>query len=132
MQARIELAILDHNYNAQCKQATAKDGINISKLHVYMLNLEGKARYLVVFPKGRKLWVAKPILEGKDYTHLCHMMEDVLLLRLDKHQQELFDYDKPDCIPHNIASIEQPPKQGVIAQHNFRFPNQSHSNNSKQ
>ena len=30
MQARIELAILDHNYNTQQKQATAKDGTNIS------------------------------------------------------------------------------------------------------
>ena len=59
-----------------------------------------------MFPKGRKLWVAKPILEDKDYTHLCHMMEDIVQLTLDKHQQELFDYDKPDFIPHNIPSIE--------------------------
>ena len=29
MQARIELAILDHNYNVQQKQATTKDGTNI-------------------------------------------------------------------------------------------------------
>ena len=33
MQARTELAILDHNYNTQRKQATTKDGINILKLH---------------------------------------------------------------------------------------------------
>ena len=39
MQARTELAILDHNYNTQRKQATTKDGINISKLHVYKFNL---------------------------------------------------------------------------------------------
>ena len=74
--------------------------------------------------------MAKPILEDKDYTHLCHMMEDVQL-RLDEHRQELFDYDKPDCIPHNIASIERPPKQDIIVQHISRFPTQSHSNNSK-
>ena len=47
---------------------------------------EGKARNLVVFPKGRKSWVAKPVLEDKDYTHLCHMMEDIVQLRLDEHQ----------------------------------------------
>ena len=29
MQARIELAILDHNYSTQRKQATTKDGTNI-------------------------------------------------------------------------------------------------------
>ena len=75
--------------------------------------------------------MAKPILEDKDYTHLCHMMEDVVQLRLDEHRQELFDYDNPDCISHNIASIERPPKQDVIAQHISRFPTQSHSNNSK-
>ena len=74
--------------------------------------------------------MAKPILEDKDYTHLCHMMEDVQF-RLDEHRLELFDYDKPDCIPHNIASIEQPPKQDVIAQHISRFPTQSLSNNFK-
>ena len=62
--------------------------------------------------------------------HFCHMMEDVVQLRLDEHRQELFDYDKPHCIPHNIASIERRPKQDVIAQHISRFPTQSHSNNS--
>ena len=66
-----------------------------------------------MLPKERKLWVAKPILEDKDYMHLCHMMEDVLQLRLDEHRQELFDYDKPDHIPHIIASIQRPPKQDV-------------------
>ena len=40
-------------------------------------------------------------------------MEDVVKLRLDKHQQELFDYDKLEFIPHNIASTERSPKQDV-------------------
>ena len=76
--------------------------------------------------------MAKPILEDKDYTHLCQMMEDIVQLTLDKHQQELFDYDKPDCIPHNIPSIEQSPKQDAVAQCISRFPMRSHSNNSQQ
>ena len=52
------------------------------------------------------------------------MMEDVVQLRLDEHQQELhvFDYDKLEFIPQNIASIERPPKQDIIAQHISRFP----------
>ena len=134
MQARIELAILDHNYNTQRKQATTKDGTKIIILHLCLTYIftEGKARYLIVFPKGRKSWVAKPILEEKDYTHLCHIMEDVVQLRLDEHRQELFDYDKSDFIPQNIASIERPPKQEVITQHISRFPTRLHSNNSQQ
>ena len=108
MQVRIELAILDHNYNTQRKQATTKDGTKYLN-YMYVCSIvfftKGKARYLIVFPKGRKSWVAKPILEDKDYTHLCHMMEDIVQLRLDEQRQELFDYDKPD-LPHNIASIE--------------------------
>ena len=89
MQARIELAILDHNYNTQCKQATTKDGTKIIILHLCLMYIftEGKTRYLFVFPK-----------------------------------EELFDYDKPDFIPQNIASIERPPKQEVITQHISRFP----------
>ena len=75
---------------------------------------EGKASYLVVCPKGRKSWEAKPILEAKDYMHLCHMMENVVQLRLGEHQQELFDYDKSDFILCNIDSIEWPPKQNVL------------------
>ena len=82
---------------------------------------------------GSISWVVKPILEDKDYTHLCHMMEDVVQLRLDEHQQELhvFDYDKLEFIPQNIASIERSPKQDIIAQHISRFPMWSHSNNSQ-
>ena len=75
--------------------------------------------------------MAKPILEDKDYTHLCHMMEDIVQLRLNEDQlrlnedhlrlnedrQELFEYAKPDFILQNIASIERPSKEQVIAQY---------------
>ena len=46
MQARIELAILDHNYNTQRKQATTKDGTKIIILHLCSTYIftEGKAR----------------------------------------------------------------------------------------
>ena len=38
MQARIELAILDYNYNTQRKQATTKDGIfaYMCVVHIYL------------------------------------------------------------------------------------------------
>lgn len=71
--------------------------------------------------------MAKPILEDKDYTHLHHMMEDIVQLRLNEHRQELFDYDKPDFIPQNIASTDRPSKDQLVTQHISRFPTQSQS-----
>ena len=59
--------------------------------------------------------MARPILEDKDYTYLCSMMEDVVQLRLNEDRQDLFDYDKPDFIPQNIASVERPSKKQVVA-----------------
>ena len=38
MQARIELAILDHNYNTQQKQATTKDGTDVVLYYACLLN----------------------------------------------------------------------------------------------
>ena len=82
----------------------------------------------MAFPKGRKAWIAKPILEAKDYTHLTHMMEDVIQFRLGDKKLDIIDYDTPSTIPHNIATIERPPKEDVIAKHTSRFP--SHSQNT--
>ena len=76
--------------------------------------------------------MAKPILEEKKYDHLYYMMEDVAQLRLNERRRELLDYDKPDSIPQNIASIEHPSKELVVAQHISRFPAQAHSHNSAQ
>ena len=41
----------------------------------------GDKRYNIVFPKGRKYWVARPLLEEKNYDHLFTMMDDVIQLR---------------------------------------------------
>ena len=60
------------------------------------------------------------------------MMEDVAQLRLNERRRELLDYDKPDSIPQNIASIERPSKEQVVAQHISRFSTQAHSHTSAQ
>ena len=54
---------------------------------------------------GSNTWVAKPILEDKDYTHLTHMLQDTLYLRTHR-QQDMQNYEKPDTIPKNIAVME--------------------------
>ena len=46
----------------------------------------------MAFPRGRKTWIAKPILEAKDCMHLTHMMEDI---RLDDKKHDIIDYDTP-------------------------------------
>ena len=53
----------------------------------------------MAFPRGRKTWIAKSILEAKDYMHLTHMMEDI---RLDDKKHDIIDYDTPSTIPRNI------------------------------
>ena len=73
--------------------------------------------------------MAKPILEE---DHLYHMMEDKAQLRLSERRRELLDYDKPDSIPQNIASLERPSRELLVAQHISRFPTQAHSHNSAQ
>ena len=73
--------------------------------------------------------MAKPILEEKKYDHMYHMMQDIAQLQLNERRQELLDYDKPDSIPQNIANIERPSKEQVVAQHISRFPAQAHSHN---
>ena len=66
MQARIELANLDHNYNTQRKQATTKDGIYIHVCCTYLLIIF--STYSIVFPKERKSWIAKLILQANNYN----------------------------------------------------------------
>ena len=85
-----------------------------------MLYTLGKSRYSVTFPKysvtfpkERKAWIAKPILEDKDYKHLTHMMEDIIQFRLDDKRHDMIDYDTPSTISHNNATIERPSKQDI-------------------
>jgi hypothetical protein len=57
MIARTQLAVIDHNTNVKRQQALVKKGKNKSE-----------KRYNVVFPKGKKKWVAKPIMDKKSYS----------------------------------------------------------------
>ena len=84
----------------------------------------GTPRFKVLFPKGWRAWVAKPILQNKDYMHLTHMMNDILELWTHGRQQDKLDFNKALALPHNIATIERPPKDKVIAKHTSRFPKQ--------
>ena len=54
----------------------------------------GKPRFKVLFLKGQSDWVAKPILQNEDFTHLTHMKNDLLELRTLGKQQDTPDFDK--------------------------------------
>ena len=51
------------------------------------------------------------------------MMEEVVQLRLHEDRQELFDYDKPDFIPQNIASIQWRSQSKCDARAQHKDPN---------
>ena len=72
MRAHIELAMLDHNYNTERQQATTKSGLFTIPCKI-ILNvfyfLTEKARFKLLFQRGRKAWISEPILESKNtYT----------------------------------------------------------------
>ena len=108
MQARIELTILHHNTdNTERKHAAMKkdssDLLNMFSQLVYLF--AGDKRYNIVFPKGRKQWVARPLLEDKNYHNLVTMMDDVIQLRQhNDDRQDIQEYSMPDSIPKNIHS----------------------------
>jgi hypothetical protein len=107
MVGRTQLTILDHNNNCERKQATVKKGKGI-----------GENRYKVVFPKNRKTWVAKPILQKKSYKFVTNLMDVVL----ECHETgETNAIRVSEHIPKNIASIKRPPKEDVIKQHISRM-----------
>ena len=78
----------------------------------------------MVFTKHGKKWTAKKIFQNKEEDFLHHLMEDVL-----KTKHDLLAGDQPQCIvtftvpelPENIASIERPEKEEVVAAHQTRM-----------
>ena len=63
----------------------------------------------------------KKLLEGKDYSHLDALMDDVITLQQTPSRLDIHTFALPDTIPKNIAQSERPPKQQVIDAHITRF-----------
>lgn len=90
MIARTQLAVLDHNNNLNRKQAKTKRG-------------DPKFRY--PYSKVSQNWVAKPVLEQKDMSHLHNMMEDV---RVAANVDLTLDLPVTANVPKNIAPTPRP------------------------
>ena len=73
MVARTQLAILNHNTNANRSQAEVKQGVN-----------KGEKRFKLVCSKQRKNWVAKEIKTPKSTAYVEGMMERVLQCKKGK------------------------------------------------
>ena len=103
MNVRMQLAILDHNYNIERQQATT---------------LQGQARFKQVFPKSQKRWVAKAIKEDKKFDYLVAMLEEVV--SPDYKPDELSSIFTPD-LPPNIALVPCPPLDLTVQEQVTRF-----------
>ena len=106
MIARTALAALDNNHNVGRQQATTQ---------------AGDLRYKVVYPKGRKDWVAKPITEVKSYDYIAAMLTKVVEARHNDMTIPTEELKPSSQLPPNIADVPQPPKQDVISKHRTRF-----------
>ena len=100
MNVRMQLAILDHNYNIERQQATT---------------LQGQARFI---PKSQKHWVAKAIKEDKKIDYLVEMLEEVV--SPDYKRDELSSIFTPD-LPPNIALVPRPPLDLTVQEQVTRF-----------
>ena len=50
------------------------------------------------------------------------MLDDTVQLQLHGDKLDTMTFDKPSTLPHNIAIVDKPPKEYVIATHTSRFP----------
>ena len=57
------------------------------------------------------------------------MLEDIIQLRLHGHKLDTKQFDKPSALPHNIATVDKPPKEQVIDSHISHFPKHTQQNN---
>ena len=98
----------NYNYNLNRSQAVIS----------YENDEVGEERYKVVFPKGRKDWVSKPVLNDKSYEFVNDLMYDAVTSKLEKHHDSLL---LPQNIPRNIAPKPRPEKSVLISRHKSRF-----------
>ena len=108
MQARAQLAVLDHNTNVGRKQAIRKKGTQA-----------GQLRYKQVFTKRRKTWVVKPLKEPKSYAFVDQLVKMVVRAKAAK-KIILPTVPVPD-LPKNIASKPKPSMTDAVNNHRSRL-----------
>ena len=61
--------------------------------------------------------------------HLTHTLEDVIQLQLHGHKLDTMQFDKPSTLPHNITTVDKPPKEQVIVTQVSCFPKHTQQTN---
>lgn len=119
MVVRTRMAAIENNMNTGRAQARVQHETKNS-------GPAGSLRFSSVCPKAKKDWVSKPIYEKKDYSFVSGMMTGVLRRKLanKKGTNQMF-FDPPaKAMEQNIAPVENPGKDVVVARHLNRFARQ--------
>jgi len=106
MQARLQLAALDHNHNVDRDLAKDKDDNPIVRQ---------------VFSKARKEWIVRQVYDKKQYSYLDEVLTKIIARR---HDMTIRVDESTETKPRkNIATTERPDKQSAIRQKYSRMHN---------
>src|SRR5664279_1566591 len=110
MQTRLQLAAIDHNYNVDRKVAKDK---------------EGNPAVKQAYTKAKKHWILRNVYEGKQYTYIAEIMNNIIKRRLDL----TIKMDDTSCnislpvMKETIAVIEKPSMEEAKAKKYSRINN---------
>ena len=107
MVARTQLAAFDQNFNIGKSQAVASAGPHT-----------GEDRYKVIFPKGQKTWVAKPVYQRKSHAYVSDMLFDFVNVRFSRERVAAAPLPSGFC--RSIVPGTKPDKN-IVAKHTSRF-----------
>ena len=55
------------------------------------------------------------------------MLDDIVQVQLHGDKLDTITFNKPSTLPHNIATVDKPPKEQVITAHTSCFPTKTQS-----
>ena len=102
MYARTQLAVLDHNCGINRKQAVTKSN-----------QLRNKSQYT----KATGQWMPKKIMEPKVKSYIPEILEEMTKVTITAPELN----EKLECIPKNIAPIENPGTEKLLMEQLTRF-----------
>ena len=114
MDARVKLAVIDHNNNVYRQQATVKKQRKGSQK-------EGEKQWRILSSKLSKEWIAKPVKEAKSVDFVYRLLREVVERKLEGANI----YTKVDHIenrlksPTNIAYTDRPETSAILEKFNM-------------
>ena len=113
MDARVKLAVLDHNNNVGRKQAVIRNERQGS-------GKKGEKCWKFLSLKSSKDWVMKAKMEPKSYAFIDKLMNEVVERKTngEKITKTISNLERKQA-PKNIASSERPAKSDIMAKYNL-------------